>query len=386
MAIKINIRRILSVTVWCFVGAGVLVLLVAAIRYRNNNTCKGYRIEISGPANNRFVDKKDITTILASAGAGTEPDRPLQSYDLHRLESALEKNVWIRKAQLFFDNNGILRVNVIERTPATRIFTTGGNSFYLDSSGVQLPLVANLPARLPVFTGYPAAKVSRQGPDSLLTAGIRKISEFISSDPFWMAQIAQIDITPERNFELEPEVGDHRVVFGDGNSIGQKFHRLFLFYKEVLSRTGFDKYQRIDVSYTGQVIATKKGSGQNRYDSVQGMDNIRQMIRSAQQLQPDTIRQQSVRPLEHNTTTEQNLTNYDLLPGNGDNSDDAPAVRHDTPPAAQNTVTHTKPVTHAKPPAHNKAGPATPGTAKPPATPGTHTPKAIMPKPTVKNN
>lgn len=383
MAIKINIRRILSVTVWCFVGAGVLVLLVAAIRYRNNNTCKGYRIDISGPADNRFVDKKDIMALLASAGAGNQTDRPLQSFDLHHLESALEKNIWIRKAQLFFDNNGILRVNVIERTPATRIFTTGGTSFYLDSSGVQLPLIAQLPARLPVFTGYPAAKVSRQGPDSLLTAGIREMSEFIRSDPFWMAQIAQIDITPERGFELEPEIGDHRVVFGDGNGIGQKFHRLFLFYKEVLSRTGFDKYERIDVSYAGQVIATKKGSGQNRYDSLQGMNNIRQMIRSAQQLQPDTIRQQSVRPLEHNTTTEQNLTNYDLLPGNGDSSDAAPAKRHDTPPTAAATPAHAKPltVTHVKPAAH-KTKPLT----KPPAKPGTRIPKAIMPKPTVKNN
>ncbi len=75
-----------------------------------------------------------------------------------------------------------------------------------------------------------------------------------------------------------------------------------------------DKYERIDVSYAGQVIGTRKGSGQNRYDSLQGIDNIRQLIRSAQQLQPDTVRQQNIRPLEHSTQTDQNLTNYDLVP------------------------------------------------------------------------
>jgi cell division protein FtsQ len=370
MAIKINIRKMLSVTIWGFVGAGVLVLLVAAIRYRNSNTCKGYRIEISGPANNRFVDKKDITAILATAGAGSQLDRPIQSFDLRHLESALQKNIWIKKAQLFFDNNGILRVNVVERTPATRIFTTGGNSFYLDSSGVQLPLIAQLPARLPVFTGYPSSKTGRQGQDSLLTAAIRQLSTFIRNDPFWMAQIAQIDITPDRNFELEPEIGNHRVVFGDGNDIGQKFHRLFLFYKEVLSRTGFDKYERIDVSYAGQVVATKKGSGQSRYDSLQGMNNIRQMIRSAQQLQPDTIRQQMIRPLEHNTVTEQNLTNYDLLPGNGDSS----TAIHARPLSATNV----KPPSSVKPPSTTHARPAAH------QQPAVHTPKAIMKK--VKNN
>ena len=32
--------------IWGCFGAGVLVLLVAAIRYRNNNICKGYVINL----------------------------------------------------------------------------------------------------------------------------------------------------------------------------------------------------------------------------------------------------------------------------------------------------------------------------------------------------
>src|SRR6201991_5195235 len=169
MAVKINIRKIVSVTIWGMVGAGVLVLLVAAVRYRNNNTCKGYRIEIAGT----FIDKKGISDLLNSAGAGRGQDRPIQSFDLRRLESTLEKNVWIKDAQLFFDNNGILRVNVIEREPIARIFTTDGNSFYIDSGGVQLPLTGKLPAKLPVFTGYPSPKVRLNGKDSTLIAQIR---------------------------------------------------------------------------------------------------------------------------------------------------------------------------------------------------------------------
>ena len=321
MGIGTHIRRIISIITWSLTGAGVLVLLVAAIRYRNNNTCKGYLIGISGPPTGFFIGKKDIASLLTPAGAVKIQDRPIQSFDLRHMETTLEKNIWIRKARLFFDNNGILHVDVTERTPATRIFTNEGASFYLDSEGVQLPVIAALPARLPVFTGYPSKTVSHQAPDShhapdsLLTQAILRLSRFIRNDSFWTAQIAQVNILPDRTFELEPEIGDHRVIFGDGNDIGPKFHRLFLFYSEVLSRTGFDKYERIDVSYAGQVVATRKGSGQSRYDSLQGMNNIRQLIRTAQQLQPDTVRQQAVRPLEHNTMTEQDLENHDLLPG-----------------------------------------------------------------------
>jgi len=313
MAVKLNMRKVVGVVVWGVVGTGVLVLLVAAVRYRNNNVCKGFHIEISGPSANLFVDKKGIADLLVSNGVGKGGSRPITCCKLRRLESTLEKNVWIEKAQLFFDNNGILRVNVIEREPAARVFTSDGGSCYIDSTGVQLPLQDRVQARLPVFTGYPGAKVRLQGRDSILTRDILSLSDFIRQDSFWSAQVAQVNIRADRTFELLPEVGSHRVTLGDGGDIGLKFHRLYVFYKEVLSRTGFDKYSRIDVSYAGQVIGIRKGSEESRYDSVQGMNNIRQLIQSAQQLQQDTLKQ-NVRPLERSTMTEQSLTTYDLVP------------------------------------------------------------------------
>ena len=301
MAARISIKKVVTAIFWCFAGAGGIVLLVAAIRYRNSNVCKGYKIEITGPKtiDRLFIDRKGINDLLTAAGAGKGQGKPIQSFDLHRLETTLEKNVWIRDAQLFFDNNGILQVRISEREPAARIFTTGGNSFYIDSSAVELPLQERFAAHLPVFTGYPATKIKTTGPDSLLTTGVLQLSSFIRHDSFWMAQIAQVDITPEKTFELEPEIGDHRITFGDATDLAAKFHRLFVFYDRVLSRVGMDKYQRIDVSYEGQVIGTKKGSGQSRYDSLQGMEKIRQLIRSAQQLQPDTLRHPNMLPLEN---------------------------------------------------------------------------------------
>jgi cell division protein FtsQ len=298
MPINAHIKKVFTAIGWCIAGAGGVVLLVAAIRYRNSNVCKGYRIEFAGTASpaRLFIDRKGVNDLLTAAGAAKGQGKPIQSFDLRRLEAALGKNIWIREAQLFFDNTGILHVRIREREPIARVFTRQGNSFYIDSSAVELPLQDKFPARLPVFTGYPDPRIRRIGPDSVLTAGMLSLCRFIRQDSFWTAQIAQIDITPKKTFELEPEVGDHRITFGDGNDIAAKFHRLFVFYKEVLSRIGMDKYERIDISYTDQVVGTKRGSGKDRYDSSQGLDNIRRMIRSAQQLQPDTLRQ--IRPLE----------------------------------------------------------------------------------------
>lgn len=323
-------------------GSGVLVLLVAAIRYRNSNVCKGFKIEIAGPISSRFIDKKDIADILTTAGAAKGQNKPIHAFDLRKLEAALGKNVWIKEAQLFFDNNGILQVRVTEREPVARVFTRDGNSCYIDSSGVQLPLPDKLPAQLPVFTGYPATKIMLHGGDSSLTRNILRLTGFIRNDSFWMARIAQIAILPGNEFELEPEQGSQRIHFGDGADIAAKFHRLSIFYQQVLSRTDPDKYERVDIAYAGQIIATKRGSTHPHYDSVQGMNNIRQMIRSAQQLQPDTIRQQNIRPLEtNNALTEQNLNALDLLPGATDSS--APAPDHSTAAPAPPVAGHPKP-------------------------------------------
>ncbi|HXD76988.1 MAG TPA: hypothetical protein VN616_04225 [Puia sp.] len=319
MAIKINIGKIFSTIVWGCISAGVLVLLVAAIRYRNNNTCRGYLINLTGSC----ISKKDITDLISPAGAPAIRSRAIQSFDLRRLETMLERNVWVQNTRLFFDNNNVLHVDVRERVPVIRVFTGDGKSFYLDSAGIKLPLLQRDPVRLPVFTGFPAGKAgrgdsARREADSVLTAGILQIGAFISRDTLWMERIAQVNINPDHSFELEPEAGDERIAFGDGSDVAEKFHRLGLFYTQVLSKVGTERYDRIDVSYAGQVVATRKGSGQRRADSLQALENIRLLIRSAQQMQPDTLRQQSVRPLETNTMTEQSLSTHDLLPATAD--------------------------------------------------------------------
>jgi cell division protein FtsQ len=327
MAIKINIRKILTTMIWGCIGSGVLVLLVAAIRYRNSNTCKGYVINLTGSS----ISKREVLALLTPTGTLKIQQRHIQSFDLRRLEMTLEKNIWVQKSRLFFDNNNLLHIDVIGRTPVARVFTVDGNSFYLDSNGVQLPLPAQVPLRLPVFTGYPSTKIGHNRPDSAIDAGVREISSFFRRDTFWMAQIAQVNIASDRTFELEP-VNGPRVSFGSGTDVAAKFHRLHLFDQQVLSRVGPDRYERIDVSYANQVVATRKGIEQRRYDSLQGLNNIRQLIFAAQQLQPDTLRQQSVRPLETNTMTEQNLSTHDLLPAGDSPVAVPPALRRPAPP------------------------------------------------------
>ena len=288
MSIKSNIKKLLLVSLAIVLGAGLLVLLAAAISKKNHKNCNGVEVAINGKKDALFLSRQEVLGIIAPNKNNPPRGKALASFDLKKMENLLAKNQWVKKAQLFFDNNGILRVSIEERTPVARIFTVNGNSFYIDSSGRQLQLNSRATVKLPVFTNFPADKERLYGADSVLMEQVRKMSPFILSSPFWMAQIGQIDITADRTFEMIPVIGKHIIVFGDGADYEQKFQRLFLFYRQVSVKVGLDKYSIINVAFNKQVVATKKGTT-GKVDSIQALKNIQKMIESSKQLPYDTI-------------------------------------------------------------------------------------------------
>lgn len=252
-----NIKKIFLATFWIAIASGMLVLLIAAIGKKNKQHCQDYIIKIKGNQDKFFMDKTEVLRILNVATAGNIKGKAIADFNLRRVEDLVERNAWIKDAELYFDNQDVLHITVKEREPIARLFTTGGNSFYIDSSCSRMPLSDRLSARVPVFTNFPEKKFPDKK-DSTLMSDIKSTAEYIMKHEFWMAQAEQLDITPQYTFEMVPTIGNHIVKLGDGNDIDKKFHRLFIFYKEILSKTGFDKYSILDAQYKGQLVATRK--------------------------------------------------------------------------------------------------------------------------------
>jgi len=284
---KTTIRKILFVAVWLCIGGGMLTLLLAAISKKNKGQCKEYSIEIKGTATNLFIDKKDVEQLVMKATKGSIKGQAIASFNLHELEQMLEHTTWISKAELYFDNQDVLHITISEKVPVARIFTTAGSSFYIDSLGSKMPLSDKLSARVPVFTGFIDRKKMTAN-DSILLNDVRTTANYIINDPFWMSQVAQIDITADNSFEMVPVVGNHLVKLGNGEEIDRKFHRLMVFYKQVLSKTGFDKYKVIDVQYKGQVVVSKY-AGDAKIDSIQLRRNVEKLLRQSAEAENDTV-------------------------------------------------------------------------------------------------
>jgi len=283
---KTTIRKVLFIAIWLCIGGGMVSLLLAAITKKNNGLCKDYTISIEGGKNNLFIDNKDVEQLLFKATKGPLKGDPIAAFNLYELEQMLEKNTWVDEADMYFDNKDVLHVSITEKEPIARIFTTDGNSFYINDNGKKMPLSDKLSARVPVFTGY-ADKKKMNAADSLFLKQVTNVAEFIENNPFWMSQVAQIDITDDGNFEMIPLVGNHLVKLGNGENIEKKFNRLMIFYKQVLSKTGFDKYKIIDVQYKGQVVVSKSALDR-KVDAEQLKKNVEKLLRQSEEAEKET--------------------------------------------------------------------------------------------------
>ena len=279
--------KIIMISAWTLVISGLVVLLVAANRRESTHVCRDVSINLKGSGEKFYIETEDVLQMIQRNGS--LKGREIKRVNLSGMEKVLMTNPWIKDAELYFDNRDVLHVWVEEREPIARVFTTGGYSFYIDSSGYRLPLLRKMSIRLPVVTGFVhGGEWNRR--DSSLMQEVKEVAGYIYRNEFWNAQVGQIDITPARDFELIPVIGDHIIRIGNGEKVKDKLGRLYVFYKQVLSKTGFNKYAVLDLRFDGQVVAQNRGPV-NPVDSIQLKQNIEELMNRAslQQLDEDML-------------------------------------------------------------------------------------------------
>jgi cell division protein FtsQ len=265
MNIPKNWKSILWSICWVFTGIAVIFLFGASLQKKNNKKCTGVKIEITGAEKHLFIDEKDVMDLLNANGqvAG----KPIHLLNLRQMETLVEQNKWVKNAEMFINNNQVLQINIEERQPVARIFQTNGNSYYLDTASVFLPLSNKLSARVPIFTGLVEMKTI----DSSLIKQVIDLAKYITQDSFYSAQISQINIRPDKQFELIPLIGDQIIVFGDASDLAAKFNKLKAFYKSAWLQNGMNTYETLDVQYKNQVLAIKRGTAKAVADSATAM-------------------------------------------------------------------------------------------------------------------
>ena len=253
-----NWKQIVGNILWSIAGALLILLFIISWRAKEEKKCASVNVELVGENTIAlFMDEKEILQIINDKGI--KAGLPIESVNLNELEKNLLSIKWVKHAEMFLDNQQALQIKIEQRIPLARIFTSSGNSFYIDKEGWKLPLKQLTVLRLPVFTGFPSDQEKLSSPDSLLLKDILHFTKAIEQDSFFMAQIAQINMAPNGDFEMVPTVGEHIVLIGTVDNIEDKLNRLYSFYKQVWVQAGVNAYQVLDCRFDHQIVALKKG-------------------------------------------------------------------------------------------------------------------------------
>ena len=223
-------------------------------------------IEISRHDGNKFLND-DIIKLYIQNQLGYNLDSgELAKFNLAKLERCIEGMEGVKDAEVFKTVGGELRLVIEERNPLVRVIHQNGMSNYLDEEGKYMPLSATYTAHVLIATGNYNERDFRNSVSTIMKDpklkqkmvmdDIFKLARFIKSNKFWSAQVQQIHVAEENEFELIPRIGKQRILFGDLNDMERKFEKLKIFYKEGLNNTGWNQFDTINVKYRNQIVCS----------------------------------------------------------------------------------------------------------------------------------
>ena len=234
------VKRILLSIVMLMLIAYLGIAITAFNRKPADQTCRDVELVIKDTAYAGFITKEEVKGILQHKGI-YPIGKKMERISTKSLERELSKHPLIDEAECYKTPSGKVCVEVTQRIPILRIMSANGETYYLEAKCV---------AHRAIVTG----NVEK----SFAMKDLYKFGVFLQNNKFWNAQIEQIHVLPDRNIELVPRVGDHLVYLGKLENFEDKLARLKEFYQKGLNQVGWNKYSRINLEFSNQIICTKR--------------------------------------------------------------------------------------------------------------------------------
>ena len=130
-----------------------------------------------------------------------------------------------------------------------RVVRSSG-SYYLDKHGVRIPVSTSYPTNVLVTTG----SVS----EDFAVEKLLPFVMYVEDNDFWKAQIQQIHVEEDGDVLLDPLVGGHIIELGEIDNYREKLNIMRAFYKQVLVKNNWDKYEKVSLKYNNQVVAKRR--------------------------------------------------------------------------------------------------------------------------------
>ena len=237
------------------------VLVVAGIiafteRNQSRASIKDITVKMVNINENHFLDENDVLGFMQLDRENLK-GASLDRVNFKEVEQKIKREPFVKDAQLYSDLKGNLVVRTELRRPIARIVRNDGPDGYIAEDGAVMPVSDKFTARVVLISGpYVRNLLDKKNLNDFEEGrNLLGLIESIREDEFWSAQIAQLEIDSKMRITILPQIGDERIEFGKPENTETKFKKLMIFYKEILPRMGWNKYNRVNLEYEGQIVA-----------------------------------------------------------------------------------------------------------------------------------
>jgi cell division protein FtsQ len=247
-------RKLLKLTGFLLLIVFIIGTLAFTFIESKNIMCTG--IEVVFNEDEAINVDKDKLIRLVKATDNKILSKTLDEINSEIIESEIEKIPGILTADVYKlmisekgSYKGVLVVKVKNRKPVMRVITSTG-SYYLDKFGMRIPISLNYATNVLVTTG----SVS----ETFAVEQLLPFVLYVEDNEFWKAQIQQVHVEEDGDVLLTPLVGGHIIELGDLGNYRQKLQIMREFYKQVLVKNNWDKYEMVSLKYNNQVVAKRR--------------------------------------------------------------------------------------------------------------------------------
>lgn len=255
-------KRILNITLWVAGLAGLSVLVGFIESEHKKITCKELLVSIDYNGADPLIGTEELDQTIYNA-FDSLVGKKLTDINSSEIENFVNEIDFIESAEVYSTINGTMKIKVRQKSPILRVINTSGQNYYIDRNGTLMPVKTGRSSRVLVASGH----ISRSYADTLDATHptevprlheLYRLSNYICNDAFLKAQIEQIYVTKDGEYELVPKVGRHLIVFGDISNMENKFSKLKVFYEQGIKKSGWSMYKSINLKFKDQVVCEKK--------------------------------------------------------------------------------------------------------------------------------
>lgn len=257
--------------------AGVITVFGFIAIDKMGSEISGFELVVDDVHDNElfFVNQEVLEAQLADHGFGNLVGKRKEEINLKSIEQVLEANEYVADARATISLSGKLMIEVKQRIPVIRVINSTGEQFYLDTACSMMAANPNFSAYCLVANGnIPDGFVKNRKLSAGILPGLVKLAVYIQKDDLLRNLFTQVYVDEKSRVELISRIEGLPMRIDPLGDLSDQFAKVKPFILQADTLDGVKKYDLIDLRFSNQVVAQKRGMRHTPVSTVQQPDSV----------------------------------------------------------------------------------------------------------------